>query len=80
LPPETVRNGRVERDCICLEPEAGHRNSISRERGDGRFALATEPREFSFPADHGSHDEFRNEWWYFTGNLADTSVDILVSS
>ena len=38
---------------------------------DERFARATEPRAFSFPADHGPHPEFRNEWWYFTGNLDD---------
>ena len=37
---------------------------------EGGFARATEPREFVFPADHGSHAEFRTEWWYFTGNLA----------
>ncbi len=34
------------------------------------FARASAPRPFVFPADHGPHDEFRNEWWYFTGNLA----------
>ncbi len=33
------------------------------------FARATAPREFVFPADHGSHREYRTEWWYFTGNL-----------
>jgi predicted secreted hydrolase len=38
------------------------------ETGDG-FARAIEPREFVFPADHGSHPGFRTEWWYFTGNL-----------
>ena len=42
------------------------------EAGDG-FARATEPHEFVFPADHGSHPEFRTEWWYFTGNLETTS-------
>lgn len=36
---------------------------------EGGFARATEPREFVFPADHGSHPDFRTEWWYFTGNL-----------
>jgi predicted secreted hydrolase len=36
---------------------------------EGGFARATEPREFRFPADHGSHADFRTEWWYFTGNL-----------
>jgi predicted secreted hydrolase len=39
------------------------------ETGAG-FAQATAPRPFVFPADHGSHPEFRTEWWYFTGNLA----------
>ncbi len=26
-------------------------------------------RVFSFPADHGSHPDFRTEWWYVTGWL-----------
>ena len=42
---------------------------LGAEADDG-FARATAPREFVFPADHGSHPEFRTEWWYFTGNLA----------
>ena len=33
------------------------------------FARALAPRPFVFPEDHGPHPEFRNEWWYFTGNL-----------
>ena len=33
------------------------------------FARALEPRDFAFPADHGPHPAFRNEWWYVTGNL-----------
>jgi len=32
---------------------------------------ATTPRQWSFPRDHGSHPEYRTEWWYFTGNLQD---------
>lgn len=35
------------------------------------FARATAPRAFQFPADHGPHGNFRTEWWYFTGNVAD---------
>lgn len=34
------------------------------------FARATEPVPFKFPRDHGQHPDFRNEWWYVTGNLA----------
>jgi predicted secreted hydrolase len=37
-------------------------------RTDG-FAQVLEPRTFEFPRDHGSHPEYRQEWWYVTGNL-----------
>ena len=38
-------------------------------QADPGFTRVTEPRELTFPRDHASHDEFRSEWWYFTGNL-----------
>jgi predicted secreted hydrolase len=34
------------------------------------YARVLTSRPFKFPLDHGSHPEFRSEWWYFTGNLA----------
>jgi predicted secreted hydrolase len=34
---------------------------------------AAEPWNWIFPRDHGSHPDFRTEWWYFTGNLTDPS-------
>jgi len=37
------------------------------------FARATTVREFRFPRDHGEHPDYRNEWWYFTGNLESAS-------
>ena len=33
------------------------------------FANVVPNRAFQFPADHGAHPEFRNEWWYVTGWL-----------
>ena len=33
------------------------------------FAEALEPRRLEFPRDHGPHPDFRQEWWYVTGNL-----------
>ena len=33
------------------------------------FARALRPQKFSFPSDHGPHNPYRSEWWYFTGNL-----------
>lgn len=37
------------------------------------FARALTPRPFVFPADHGPHEDFQTEWWYLTGNLADST-------
>ncbi|MDZ4733720.1 MAG: lipocalin-like domain-containing protein [Nitrospirota bacterium] len=34
------------------------------------FRIATEGYRYAFPSDHGAHDEFRTEWWYYTGQLA----------
>lgn len=35
------------------------------------YQRAYEPRPFVFPTDHGPHPDYRIEWWYVTGNLAD---------
>lgn len=31
--------------------------------------MVTGPRRLAFPHDDGPHPGYRNEWWYFTGNL-----------
>ena len=36
---------------------------------DDSFARALEPLEFQFPRDHGPHNDYATEWWYYTGNL-----------
>ena len=33
------------------------------------YAPVTAGRQMNFPADYGSHPEFRTEWWYVTGWL-----------
>ncbi len=33
------------------------------------FRPALPGYEFEFPRDHGSHDDYRTEWWYYTGHL-----------
>lgn len=35
----------------------------------GQFVPAMPGYEFQFPRDHGSHDQYRTEWWYYTGHL-----------
>ncbi len=44
---------------------------LQRDAQTERFARALTPRTFDFPADHGPHDDFQTEWWYYTGNLFD---------
>jgi predicted secreted hydrolase len=41
-----------------------HRSSFAND-----FKLALPGYEFSFPRDHGSHPDYRTEWWYYTGHL-----------
>ena len=33
------------------------------------FTPALPGYDFSFPRDHGTHDEYKSEWWYYTGHL-----------
>ncbi len=33
------------------------------------WTAALSPRTFAFPQDHGAHEDYRIEWWYYTGNL-----------
>ncbi len=33
------------------------------------YAIPQAGRQFAFPRDHGSHPEFKIEWWYLTGHL-----------
>ena len=34
-----------------------------------RFSSAKPGYVYAFPRDHGSHEQFQTEWWYFTGHL-----------
>ena len=55
-----------------IPAEGVDRSRLSELLGSKRpegYAIADSPRVFSFPEDHGPHPEFRNEWWYLTGNL-----------
>ncbi len=35
------------------------------------FRVPQPGREFTFPRDHGSHPDYKIEWWYLTGHLFD---------
>jgi predicted secreted hydrolase len=55
------------------DPAAERPSGIAALQGIGApadgFERALAVRAFDFPADYGSHPRYRNEWWYFTGNL-----------
>src|SRR5947209_5825305 len=38
------------------------------------YRQVTQPRAWSFPRDHGRHDGYKTEWWYFTGHLREKST------
>jgi len=44
---------------------------LKHEKIDANFAKAIYSYDFQFPLDHASHEDFKTEWWYFTGNLED---------
>lgn len=50
-------------------PDSSRLSELLRDDTTDQFPKALEPRDFQYPRDHGAHEEFRNEWWYFTGNL-----------
>ncbi len=57
-------------------PVVVDRFAVSSALGDGDnagYQRADMPRPFQFPVDHGPHPQFRNEWWYATGNLTDAA-------
>lgn len=44
--------------------------SMAAQTADG-WRQAAPGRAFVFPADHASHPDYKVEWWYYTGNVAD---------
>lgn len=45
------------------------RPEIQENEGEQGWVNAVSPRQFSFPQDHAAHEDYRIEWWYYTGNL-----------
>jgi predicted secreted hydrolase len=53
------------------EISADVENLLPRQESEAEFKKAYEIIPFKFPEDHGPHPDYRAEWWYYTGNLAD---------
>jgi predicted secreted hydrolase len=60
-----------EVDLTSTEISAEVENLVPRQDTGAEFKKAYEIIPFEFPKDHGPHPDYRAEWWYYTGNLAD---------
>jgi predicted secreted hydrolase len=49
---------------LCILPAAA---------GDAKWREAIPGYRYQFPRDHFEHEEFRTEWWYYTGNVFDAA-------
>lgn len=49
--------------------QAGDRPPDAGPTATTGFRRASPGYAYAFPRDHGTHDEFRTEWWYYTGHL-----------
>ena len=54
---------------------ASWRFTVLPAAGADTFRPALPGYVFSFPRDHYAHEEFRTEWWYYTGHLHAASGD-----
>lgn len=55
--------------CACLRASPMARAAAPAPAARARYAQALAPRRLVFPRDQGAHPDFRQEWWYLTGNL-----------
>ena len=51
--------------------------NMASQNDDSSYAKAMKVIDFHFPQDHSAHQDFKTEWWYFTGNLAEAGNDFL---
>ncbi len=55
--------------CVCLTLSAACRVTFPPLVTAEEFRQALPGYVFSFPHDHYAHEDFRTEWWYYTGHL-----------
>ncbi|MBI5411189.1 MAG: carotenoid 1,2-hydratase [Nitrospirae bacterium] len=55
---------------VASAPAANPKAGSPGRASQSAFRPALAGYSYLFPRDHGSHDEFRTEWWYYTGHLS----------
>jgi predicted secreted hydrolase len=64
------RSGRLRLAALGLLTLASALLAAAPDHSDPAGFRAAEPGyQYRFPRDHGTHDGFRTEWWYYTGHL-----------
>jgi len=56
---------------LTLALAAGLSGTAGRSAAAVDYPAVIDGRALEFPADHGAHPDFRSEWWYVTGWVAD---------
>jgi len=52
--------------------DAGSLAEAFSDTSSSNYSRAFREHKFNFPRDHAAHPDFRQEWWYFTGNVLST--------
>ncbi len=60
---------------LCVAFLASWRLTSPAQLAASEFRQALPGYAFSFPRDHYAHDDFRTEWWYYTGHLRTAGGD-----
>lgn len=47
--------------------------SIAKDAPPDGFDFAAPGYRYEFPRDHGAHERYRTEWWYYTGHLTSSA-------
>lgn len=54
---------------LLTNPAGFTAQAIAMDEAAQAFDIAVPGYQYRFPADHGAHERFRTEWWYYTGQL-----------
>lgn len=67
----TTSNGSLRLSNILFNNAS--QDTQGKKQSAATFEKAEQIRTFIFPDDHGSHEGFRSEWWYWVMHLSDAS-------
>lgn len=57
---------------LVAEPPVFTAQVVATDKTPHTFDMAAPGYQYRFPRDHGAHERFRTEWWYYTGHVRTT--------